>query len=174
MKLIRPYIPLKIRLEVIARQALVDGQLKAVLYAVTAIKKDSERLAYLLQCKFGDERFHLDHHPCLALRYFDDETGQYDPPANSVEHLIYRVAEDHEIKTRIRGDHGQFSDLALIRREKRRMAKQNSEAKQAERSKAQPSNAERGPAKQSEKAVGRKWPAARWPQGRKLRSRGWS
>ena len=52
----------------------------------------------------------------------------YIPDANDPEHLFYRphgaqFAGSHDVKTRIRGDHGQFSDLALIKRERRRQKK---------------------------------------------------
>jgi hypothetical protein len=43
----------------------------------------------------------------------------YDPPANSADHLIYLAADDHDIETRVRGLHGQHSDLGIARKNKR-------------------------------------------------------
>src|SRR4051812_35799845 len=121
MKLVRPYIPIPVRLEVIARQLQAAGKLYDVLLVETIPKSLSARLDFLLYRMFEGERYDLDHDPPLALRYIiDAEKGLYEPPANSVEHLIYRAHDNHDTKTRIRGDHGQFSDLALIRRKKRR------------------------------------------------------
>jgi len=45
---------------------------------------------------------------------------RYHPDANDPQYLIYRSAANHDIKTRVRGDGAQFSDLALIRRQKKR------------------------------------------------------
>lgn len=102
-----------------------------------------EMLATRFGCPVKDLR--LDHDPALAnrekrarmptgqtfrvvivpkgatvLRYYPDEL---DP-----EHLLYRPhgAEhegSHDIKTRVRGERGQFSDLALLKRERRREKK---------------------------------------------------
>jgi len=84
-----------------------------------------DRFAELIGCKPEDLR--LDHDPALGLR---EKTGEgkrtvYKPAANDPEHLIYRPhgAEyegSHDVKTRIRGERGQFSDVALMKRERRR------------------------------------------------------
>jgi hypothetical protein len=70
------------------------------------------------------DTWQLDHDPPLALRERHRRwTGSriaayYDPPANDPEHLFYR--DDHRTKTFLRGDHGQYSDITLIKRERRR------------------------------------------------------
>jgi hypothetical protein len=77
----------------------------------------------------------LDHDPALCNReqrvYWrgDDVQGMnrivlYTPAANDPEHLIYRSHADHDIKTRVRGDGAQHSDLALRRIAKRRERKE--------------------------------------------------
>lgn len=119
MKLPRPYIPLDVRLRVIARQLTADGGLAAVLMAIATLNKDSAKLAYLLKHKFGEERVHLDHDPPLCLRYRDGE--RYDPDANDPEHLVYRTEAEHRVKTFVRGDGAQRSDAA----KRRRMLKAN-------------------------------------------------
>lgn len=120
MKLRRPHIPISTRVLVAARQLQERYELGVVL-AASLIKGKRRQLQFMLVALFGDERPHLDHDPCLALRFFNEETGEYDPPANSVEHLVYRTKSEHDVKTRIRGDHGAFSDHAMIRREKKRL-----------------------------------------------------
>lgn len=113
----------------------------------------------------------LDHDPPLALRpQHRKGLGRktyYVPDANDPEHLKYRPHGpqhdgSHDVKTRVRGDHGQFSDLALIRREKRRLGK-------AER-KPKPKWAKRG--KKSTTAKARfargktRWPKRKFPRRR--------
>lgn len=113
MKSPRPHIPLSVRAEVAERQlgaCLLSGKL-------------AERLAWALKQLFGGELFHLDHDPPLAARrkVFDRAGAfvDYDPPANSAPHLIYRTVETHRVKTYVRGEHGQLSDRMLINRAKR-------------------------------------------------------
>jgi hypothetical protein len=81
-----------------------------------------DTLAVLLQCAPSNLR--LDHDPALCNRplMHRRKTGtvDYNPPANDPNHLIYRSHADHDIKTRVRGDGAQHSDLALRRIAKRR------------------------------------------------------
>lgn len=113
----RPHIPLKTRVEVAERQ----------LGECFVGKKLTARLAHALLALFGTEPVHLDHDPPLAARHKRlDRAGnfiEYDPPANSAPHLIYREVEDHRVKTYIRGEHGQLPDRVLINRAKRREKK---------------------------------------------------
>lgn len=98
-----------------------------------------------LEAKFGCDlgELRLDHDPALENREKllllpDGSTTRsvivpkgaevicYFPDANDPDHLRYRPhgAEhegSHDVKTRIRGDHGQLSDAALLRKEKRRV-----------------------------------------------------
>jgi hypothetical protein len=48
---------------------------------------------------------------------------KYIPPANSPDHLVYLLKDDHDVETRVRGQHGQHSDLALARKRKRKERK---------------------------------------------------
>lgn len=154
-KLHRPYIPLSVRVQVAERQiremprqpweagddvALIDGL-------------DGHpgwvKLESYLSVLFGDKPYALDHDPALALRKRrgTGKETRYSPPANDPRFLRYREAgpgSDHDIKTRVRGDGAQHSDLALIRIEKRRTAKRSAK-------------------------YNRKY---NWPSGRKLQSRG--
>jgi hypothetical protein len=93
-----------------------------------------DRLAELLGCNVNDLR--LDHDPPLALRPQErrglGKKTYYIPDANDPEYLFYRphgteFEGSHDTKTRIRGDHGQYSDIVLIKRERRRNRKKNAE-----------------------------------------------
>src|SRR5262245_9723898 len=117
MKLVRPYIPLDVRIRVISRQLQDDGNLYELLTASVNAQTVKEALDYLLFCKFGDEKYHLDHDPPLCLReIIDAEAGLYDPDANSPDHLVYRSADEHRLKTFVRGDGAQLSDAAKRRK----------------------------------------------------------
>lgn len=123
MRLPRPHIPIEIRCLVAARQI---GCSKPTAKNLGAVLREIllPILAHHWECKVADLR--LDHEPALALRdkiYKNGRHVDYDPPAASADHLMYRTKQQHDIKTRIRGDGAQFSDLALIRREKRRASK---------------------------------------------------
>lgn len=138
-----------------------------------------DRLAELLNCPI--EQLRLDHDPALenrtkrkAHRWIKGtgyrEIIEYDPPANDPDFLCYRPhgAEyegSHDIKTRIRGDRGQFADNVLAKRERRRLKKLEACAK---KTKPHPSlrkiakrpiqNANRWPPKGSRKLMSRRKP----------------
>lgn len=131
-RLYRPSIPVEVKLRVILRQL---GELWPLSVIDTAKKNRAmgrqlagllESFAQTIKCKVEDLR--LDHDPPLGARQqFKNDRGEvrYVPDANDPEHLHYRphgtqFENSHDVKTRIRGDHGQFSDLALIKRERRR------------------------------------------------------
>lgn len=114
------------------------------------------RLAELLGCSVSDLR--LDHDPALENREKRfNRAGvhvDYVPPANDKDFLRYRphattFAGSHDVKTRIRGDHGQLSDNSLAKKERKRRRKLD-------------------PSRRVKKIQQRKNP---WPKGRKLRSR---
>jgi len=148
-KLHRPYIPFEVRCRValaqhrkkppndpgIERSLLLEhpqaGGLGYVKY-----------LALILHEMFGDDadKAHLDHDPALCNRrkrlktikhniFGPKRITVYSPDANDPKHLIYRIGgkvgdgSPHDIKTRVRGEHGQLSDLAIARKEKRRAKK---------------------------------------------------
>jgi hypothetical protein len=126
MKLIRPHIPLSVRCDVAVRQLQErDGGLRHILIAeLIQCESAGERLAYMLRALFNDEPYHLDHEPPLCLReIIDADAGRYDPDANDPRYLIYRTAEEHRIKTFVRGDGAQLSDAGKRRKEIRRKRK---------------------------------------------------
>jgi hypothetical protein len=118
MRLVRPHIPIRVRLLVIARQLQSAHKMYDVLNAMASVfPKDSARLEYLIEKMFGTKNVHLDHDPPLCLREIvDAEKGIYKPAANDPEFLIYRTEEDHRIKTFVRGDGAQLSDAAKRRK----------------------------------------------------------
>lgn len=119
MRLVRPHVPVRVRVAVAARQLAERGTAFAFAEDLTA----SERLVLLLWLLFQDEPRHLDHDPPLMLRPFDEETGLYTPDANDPDHLVYRTKEDHRLKTLVRGDGAQLSDAGKRRKEIRRERK---------------------------------------------------
>lgn len=130
-RLYRPHIPLSVRCEVSERQ------LSKWFINVPFHKVLSKRLALLLDllaakigCTVKDLR--LDHDPPLAARPRRRKglgrKTYYIPDANDPDHLFYRphgpeFEGSHLIKTNVRGDHGQFPDRVLIKRERRRQKK---------------------------------------------------
>lgn len=124
-KLHRPYIPLKVRVAVALRQV------KAQYYPPSRDgDKDGAYLKVLLAKLFGERKCHLDHDPALCNRRKATSASgavTYTPRANNPKYLIYREGgavgggSEHDIKTRVRGENGQLSDLALARKEKRRL-----------------------------------------------------
>jgi len=161
-RLARPYIPMKVRVQVAERQfdaatsfSYENGDRHASVFRTFVDrdhwKRDSplhRQLAMFLRLLFGDAKVDLHHRPGLLnrRRYIRNGKTFYDPPANSAEHLVYLPEHEHDIETRVRGVGAQHSDLALARKRKR-----------AERKKTRPK---------------RKWPsrpmrsANRWPSKR--------
>lgn len=150
-KLYRPSIPLEVRCRVALRQLGYVKQMEDVIkmhrprkdagYMVGVVgfepgghglllKRLLQELADQLECPV--EALRLDHDPALGTR-MKRTVGHpprtiYSPDANDPDHLKYRphgaeYAGSHDVKTRIRGDHGQYSDIALIKRERRRERK---------------------------------------------------
>lgn len=146
-KLLRPYIPLSVRLIVAGRQLLEKGIWTEAHWAIvwTSPTPLAQRLAHALEQLFGNERCHLDHNPALGVREKIIKRGKhvgYIPDANDPNHLLYRTTQDHHIKTNVRGDGAQYSDTVLMKRERKRQKKKSGRK--------------------------RKW---RWPKGRKIPKR---
>lgn len=95
------------------------------------LKEKLTLLAELLNCTPAD--LHLDHDPALAVRlkFIEMPNGltvrgvlvpkggtvlRYSPDANDPEYLFYRVKAAHDVKTRVRGERGQLSDLSLMKK----------------------------------------------------------
>lgn len=159
-RLYRPHIPLVVRIDVVHRQLQRMGKETVVFESET--KKSQldgllRFLAWQLRCEPADLR--LDHDPALCNRQqFHNGRGEivrYVPDANDPAHLIYRTKADHDIKTRVRGDGAQHSDLALRRIAKRRERK-------AARGKLSTSRLAK-PAKRRNK---KPWPTRPMPKGR--------
>ena len=120
----RPYIPLAVRV------AVSEKLVRSLQGVPSGIGSLSWRLDFNLDLAARIKglpdggSFQLDHDPSLGLRKKHRRWNgsrmaiYYDPPANDPEHLFYR--DDHRTKTFLRGDHGQYSDITLIKRERRR------------------------------------------------------
>jgi hypothetical protein len=125
-RLPRPNVPTAIELAVVLRQL---GGFDVA--AMVAAAKKERRLGaqrdsslFVLACDLGVlvDTLELHHRPSLVNRDKIFSCGiqvGYDPPANSADHLIYLAADDHDIETRVRGLHGQHSDLGIARKNKR-------------------------------------------------------
>lgn len=139
-RLLRPSIPLEVQCRVVLHQLgemFIDQMLDAYRYDMTVAPSYRGKgfkhllairlpaLAELLGCERSDLR--LDHNPALGLRTkiinrLGEHVG-YEPDANDPEYLIYRTKHDHHLKTNVRGDGAQFSDTALMKRERKRKLK---------------------------------------------------
>lgn len=134
-RLLRPNIDLETKLRVLLRQLgefWPDGlieEVKKKRELGKMVEARSNALAQVLNCEVS--ALHLDHDPPLgARRKVYDADGNhidYDPPANDPDHLIYRERRAHFEKTHIRGERGQLSDWALIKKN-RRLERREAEA----------------------------------------------
>lgn len=101
----RPYIPLRVRSEVVRRMLLKKrdwskDQHERALWVFNHCGSDLARIEIglsLLELVGA----HLDHDPALELRKKRRIKGRlvYSPPANSPAHLVYRAEDDHHQKT---------------------------------------------------------------------------
>jgi hypothetical protein len=127
-RLIRPYIPLDVRIRVIERQLMKKGAYNYWDRNIieSRFPKMRERLFAMLSIMFEGE-VHLDHDPALENRVkVFDNNGRlvgYQPDANDPEYLVYRNKHDHHIKTNVRGDGAQYPDRVLANRERKRNRK---------------------------------------------------
>jgi hypothetical protein len=116
-------------------------------------------LANLLGCEVSDLR--LDHAPALALRKKKKKGGVivgYVPDACDPAYLFYRphgtqFEGSHDVKTRIRGDRGQRSDISQIKRARRAEKKANGILKPKRKIKSRGFDKSKRPC---------------WPKGRKI------
>lgn len=102
----RPYIPLKIRLAVLERQAFTDRmfeneeerQLAREWYELCCDEYTTRgKISWLLNILFFGMKAELDHDPALSLR--KRRNGRLVPAANNPRFLIYRTPDDHLQKT---------------------------------------------------------------------------
>ena len=122
MRLKRPHIPLSVRVRVIERQLLEVG---ITPFIFTNRLSLGRQLGYHLVDRFGYQKVELHHRPALINRQKYVRNGKilYRPDANDENYLVYLPADEHDIETRVRGQHGQHSDLALVRKRKRKERK---------------------------------------------------
>ena len=113
---------MSVRVAVAERQYLASRPLRLELFLIPD-RCLKARLEWLLMEIFGKARYELHHDPALTNRDFDWFSQTYDPPANDPRYLIYLRKDAHGIRTRVRGEHGQHSDLAIRRIRKRRAKK---------------------------------------------------
>lgn len=143
-RLYRPHVPLKVRIAVVVRQLLTKIPITANVTLALPFptpnplpgESDGQCLDRLLNClvaRLECERsdLRLDHDPPLGARKRrgSGKRTRYSPSANDPTHLFYRphgpeFAGSHLIKTNTRGDHGQYPDRVLIKRERKRREKQ--------------------------------------------------
>jgi hypothetical protein len=130
-RLFRPHVPLSVRCNVAERQLREYTAYYG--YAVAGKKTAGNRLRAMLPLLaqvFGCEvsELRLDHDPPLAARPRNSQglglKSRYEPDANDPDYLFYRPhgaqhAGSHDVKTRIRGDHGQHPDRVLIKKARR-------------------------------------------------------
>ena len=146
MRLHRPYIPWSVRELVVLLQLRAAGiNVDEKPYVTIRYHGSAEtRVRAYLRVLFGDGPVELHHRPALVNRrkvyhWVRGERGHgrfvdggrefvdYDPPANDPDYLVYLRAgagEEHDVETRVRGQHGQHSDLALARKQKRKARKE--------------------------------------------------
>src|SRR5262249_3070999 len=100
------------------------------------LKKALTVLAARYCCEPAEMR--LDHDPLLRVRAYNPDirnvAARYTPHAHDPACLEWRPQgaeydRSHYVKTFVRGDHGQFSDVALANRERRRERKKEARPK---------------------------------------------
>jgi len=107
----------------VAERQLRDRGIVAMFPAETGKRPNKARmLLNMLRTLLGEPPWHLDHEPPLMLR---DRTrdGGYLPDAGDADWLIWRTAEEHRLKTFVRGDGAQLSDAGKRRKEIKRKRK---------------------------------------------------
>jgi hypothetical protein len=92
-------------------------------------------LWHFMGVRYEDVQF--DHDPCLGIRTWDEEAGDYTLPANDWRFITPRLIADHEIKTRGAGGSTAGSDVARaakVKRLERATARRQHELTRPERS----------------------------------------
>lgn len=117
----RPRVPVAVQIAVAERQLRERGTVPMFASLPGTQPSAVHRLRSMLVALFGKEPCHLDHDPPLMLRW--RTAAGYSPDANDPEFLVWRTAEEHRIKTYVRGDGAQLSDMGKRRKEIRRRKK---------------------------------------------------
>ena len=121
-RLVRPHIPLAVRAQVALRQLKYIEPLEYIAYHRSigmSLRTILNELLADLAKNLGADKIELHHRPALLNRPWINEINDYEPPANDPRYLVYLAEDDHDIETRVRGQHGQHSDLGLGRKNKR-------------------------------------------------------
>ena len=176
MRLIRPYIPLSVRVQIAERQmeaatgCVCTNSFGVPLRATGcgAFLKERLEIALFHLSRNGEIKLHLDHDPPLGARQKVIKNGEhvdYVPPANDPEFLIYREKREHEIKTNVRGVGAQYPDRVLIKKNRRLEEREGVRKPRVRFTKSINKSVQK-----------RKWPKTKiasrpFPQGRKLRAR---
>lgn len=140
-RLLRPHIPIDVCCRVVLRQLgemwpdVVLAHWRKEPGGLGAfLKHELRNLAEILNCEV--KALHLDHDPALGAREKVMRKGihvGYKPDANDPEHLYYREAIAHRLKTNVRGEHGQHPDRVLIKKNRRLEQKHTSGVKRLKR-----------------------------------------
>lgn len=134
MRLPRPYIPWSVREQVIDRQMAAHNFMPT--WAIKYVGSTEKRVRLKLEEFFPGITVELHHRPALCNRQkiykadlsksSDTDNSpfwRFEPDANDPAYLVYLRAgagQDHDVETRVRGLHGQHSDLGLLRKRKRK------------------------------------------------------
>jgi len=116
-RLPRPNVPFGNRVQVAERQYFEKYGHAADWGSTGKPPSLKYKLTMLLRVLFDLRPAQLHHRPALLNRL--QINGKYHPDANDPNFLVYLLASDHDIETRVRGPHGDYSDLAKARKRKR-------------------------------------------------------
>lgn len=139
MKVARKYIPVAVRLQVATLQLKAcEPFWNYIVFADAEGESCTRRLRRALNFLFEDDKVELHHRPALVNRPWNKRAGDYDPPANDPDHLVYlRKETEHRIETFVRGVRGQRSDVSQ-RRYLKRVAENRSKGKSSRKPKSRP------------------------------------
>lgn len=126
-RLLRPAIPLSVKLRVLLRQlgdAFADDMIAIAQEQGSLgllVNEKQADLARLLGCQPNEIDY--DHDPALGARRkvldkFGTHVG-YEPAANDPEWIFARERKRHREKTNVRGEHGQHPDRVLIKKNRK-------------------------------------------------------
>ena len=121
-RLPRPNVPFGNRVQVAERQYFEKYGHAADWGSTGKPPSLKYKLTMLLRVLFDLRPAQLHHRPALLNRL--QINGKYHPDANDPNFLVYQLASDHDIETRVRGPHGDYSDLAKARKRKRKQRKE--------------------------------------------------
>lgn len=197
-RLPRPNVPTAVELAVVLRQNGDDAA--TVKATVARSKKsrrlsaDRDANLFVLACTLACPvaSLDLDHDPALENRekLVEMPDGRrrrvviapkgavvlrYFPDANDPEHLFYRPREhehggSHKVKTLVRGDHGQHSDLALNNKLKR-IARNRGGKRVAKRFPTRHLGGRAADSARRPESPKKRWPKRTFPKGRGFQRR---